>query len=89
MQVQHCRQVQPTALGANVGDVADSHPIGQGLLKLPVQHIGQYGHAVLAVSGVDKLAPPHRPLISIEVRTRCLPMAKPRSAMAVRSLRLP
>ena len=60
MQVQHCCQVQQTAFRADVGDVANPHPIGQGLLKLPVQHIGRHSQSMLAVGCMDKLSPPHR-----------------------------
>ena len=56
---KHCRQLQSTALRADVSDVHYPHLIKQGLLKLPVEHIGRYGQAMLAVGCMDKLAPPH------------------------------
>ena len=59
VQVQHCRQVQPAASRTDVSDVANPHPIGQGLLELPVQHIGRNSRAMLAISRVDELTLSH------------------------------
>ena len=61
MQVQHCRQVQPAASRADVGDVGHPDLIGQYLLKLSIEHIGRDSHRVLTIGGVDKLASPNRP----------------------------
>ena len=47
VQVQHCSQVQPAASRTDVGDVADPHLVGQGLLELPVQYIRGNSHTVL------------------------------------------
>ena len=91
MQVQHSRQVQPATTRTDVGDIGYPRLVGQGLRELPIQNIGANGHVLLAVSYVDELALSNRPqAIEPHQGAHTMPaLARPRSAMAVRSLRLP
>ena len=60
MQVQRGCQIQSAAACADIGDIANLGLVGQRLRKLPVEHIAGDRHFVLAIGGVDELAPPNR-----------------------------